>query len=232
MSGSINEDIDFLVADSRYARPEVAISACLAGERVRYDGRSKPLPPVTGLLTEHLTLLPICPEVAVGMTVPRPPIQLVTTAAGLKTLGRDDASLDMTAPLQHYSRQSVATLNGQLCGYILKSRSPSCGLDSTPVFNPQGQQTGLGSGLQAACFRQQLPWLPLIEDTGLRHQREGWRFILDCRLLYDWRQGCRRYGAEAVRRFYVNARRPLTERQLTRLEQFLQAIEQTHPAGD
>jgi uncharacterized protein YbbK (DUF523 family) len=171
------------------ARPRVAVSACLAGERVRYDGASRYLP-AFAWLAEQLHLVPICPEVGAGLEVPRPPVQLVAGNADTnpRALGRDDPTLDVTAALTAFARTSVADPNvtGQLCGYLLKSRSPSCGLDSTPLFAADGAQTGTTSGIQATYFQSRLPWLSYCEETRLVDREAALAFELRCRLVFDW----------------------------------------------
>lgn len=184
-------DFNFFIIDPVALRPNVAISACLNGERVRYDGSDKHLKTVSTFLCKHLNLLPICPEVGAGMSVPRPPIQLQRTAEKTKALGRDDASLDMTTALTDYARNSMAPLTDTLHGYIFKSRSPSCGVGTTPVYDESGLEEGLSSGLQAAYVQDHLPWLPLRQETELQQQAECVFFIWHCLIMADLRQACR-----------------------------------------
>jgi uncharacterized protein YbbK (DUF523 family) len=170
-------------------RPRVAVSACLVGEPVRYDGASRYLPAVAWL-AEHLQLVPVCPEVGAGLSVPRPPVQLVAASADSspRALGRDDPSLDVTQALADFARTSAADLvgGGALCGYLLKSRSPSCGLDSTPLFTADGTQLGTTSGIQATHFQSRLPWLSYCEETHLIDREAALAFELRCRLVFDW----------------------------------------------
>jgi uncharacterized protein YbbK (DUF523 family) len=170
-------------------RPCVAVSACLAGEPVRYDGASRYLPAVAWL-AERLQLVPVCPEVGAGLSVPRPPVQLVAagTDPGPRALGRDDPSLDVTQALADFAHTSATDLvgAGALCGYLLKSRSPSCGLDSTPLFAADGTRTGTTSGIQAAHFQSRLPWLSYCEETHLIDREAALAFELRCRLVFDW----------------------------------------------
>jgi uncharacterized protein YbbK (DUF523 family) len=178
------------------ARPRVAISACLAGERVRYDGASRYLPAVSWL-EEHLHLIPVCPEVGAGLTVPRPPVQLVASNADSspRAVGRDDPALDVTEALAGFARASLKELAtteagvgaaGPLCGYLLKSRSPSCGLGSTPLFDRNGVAIGTASGVQAAHFQTTLPWLSYREETDLIDRESALAFELRCRIVFDW----------------------------------------------
>ena len=80
-------------------RPRVGVSSCLLGHRVRYDGAEKQIPWISEDLASEVELVPICPEVGAGMSVPRPPIQLVERAFGIREVelvsGHDDVHTAM-----------------------------------------------------------------------------------------------------------------------------------------
>jgi uncharacterized protein YbbK (DUF523 family) len=173
---------------SAHVRAPVAVSACLLGEPVRYDGTDKYLDAVGRWLDGALQLVPVCPEVGAGLGVPRPPVRLVQSAAGtVRAVGRDDPILDATAALRNYAERSARELCNEhsLCGYLWKSRSPSCGLGSTPLFDNAGREMGVGSGIQADYFQTELPWLACSEETALGESTAAQRFILQCRLVFD-----------------------------------------------
>lgn len=180
----------FIHPASASARAPVAISACLAGQPVRYDGTDKRFVGIEAL-SEILELIPICPEVGAGLPVPRPPVQLVSSDGSQRALGRDDPSLDVTAALQHYAEHSAQRFLQQpvsLCGYIWKSRSPSCGLASTPLFDAHSRQIGIVSGIQANHFQRHLPWLHCVDENDLIDSKTIAAFALICRVVFDLRQ--------------------------------------------
>lgn len=179
----------FLSADSAQARPRVAISACLAGERVRYDGADKGFAGAARL-AQSLELLPVCPEVGAGLGVPRPPVQLVRGEHGIQARGRDDATLDVTPALREFAARSSAELREQhtLCGYIWKSRSPSCGRGSTPLFDAAGTVVASVSGIQADRIQREMPWLVCAEDEELLTEPALAAFVLRCRIAFDVRR--------------------------------------------
>ncbi len=195
-------DFTFFCSTTATAKPRVAMSACLNGEAVRYDGSSKALETTSTLLAKHLTLLPICPEVGAGQPVPRPPVQLVQSNRGLEAIGREDNRLNVTAALDHYRKDCLQQIQAQLCGYIFKSRSPSCGIGTTPIFNTQGQQISTGNGLHADYFQQQLPWLVFADETELQSHQQCQRFIMSCLLGFDLQQATQQAGLMAVHRHY------------------------------
>src|SRR3546814_842407 len=110
-------------------RPRVGVSACLAGQRVRYDGDTRPAAALAHL-KDQLELFLVCPEVAIGLGVPRPPIQLVELDGERRVTGVAAPHTDVTDAL----RALVEQLPDDLCGFILKARSPSCATGSAPVY--------------------------------------------------------------------------------------------------
>lgn len=117
-------------------------------------------------LAARLELLPICPEMAIGMGVPRPPLQLVLEADGIHARGVNDLDLDVTDRLLVFARQTLPGLS-RLCGYVFKARSPSCGVGSSPVLVP-GQPSREDSGLFAAALQTAFPLLPVEQEDSLR----------------------------------------------------------------
>lgn len=217
------EDFPFFVADAHQAKPRVAISACLKGERVRYDGRDNTLETTSTILPKHLILIPICPEVGVGMPVPRPPIQLVNIDGHIEVRGRFDKSINMTIALDQFRQQSLKNMDTTLCGYIFKSRSPSCGLNSTPIFDQQEQQIGYGSGVQAEYVVQHRPWLIMAEETELSQPQHCTNFIFNCLLLQDLQRGCQQAGLIAIDKHYQWLICQLSSQRQTLLNHYLQA---------
>ena len=172
------------------ARIVVAVSSCLAGAPVRYDGASKELALLRDWSDAGVELRAICPELGAGLGVPRPPVQLIAADGSVRARGRDDATLDVTNALEDFAQRSVTELQREpaLCGYVWKSRSPSCGLTSTPLFDAAGTALGVGRGLQARAISAALPWLVHIEDSVLPAPLVAARFLLQCRLIFDLRR--------------------------------------------
>ena len=84
------------------ARPKLGISSCLLGNEVRYDGGHKRNRYITRTLGEYFDFVPFCPEVAIGLSTPRPPIRLVDDGESVRVLGAEDSSLDYTDKLSGY----------------------------------------------------------------------------------------------------------------------------------
>lgn len=144
----------------------LGVSSCLLGNRVRYDANHKRNAFVVERLGRHFEFVPVCPEVAIGLGVPRPPIRLVGGARAPRALGVDDPSLDVTRRLAAYGKRQAHALP-EISGYIFKSGSPSCGLVDVMVHARTGRATRRGSGIYAAAFRAARPLLPLEDEDAL-----------------------------------------------------------------
>lgn len=144
----------------------VGVSSCLLGNPVRYDGEDKASPGVLALAAE-VVFLPFCPEVAIGLGVPRPPIQLVRRGDEVFALGVDDPLVDVTDALRGYAEQLAESYGAELHGYVFKARSPSCGLGTTPLFDSDSEQLGVIDGLFAGVLRVAWPGLPMVDEVAL-----------------------------------------------------------------
>jgi uncharacterized protein YbbK (DUF523 family) len=165
-------------------RPVIAVSACLLGEKVRYDGGNKRNEILIGPLAAQFDYLPFCPEVGIGLPVPRQPMQLVETRYGVRMLGIADQRSDVTDKLHEYARGMAEQL-ANVGGVIFKCRSPSCGLSSTPLYNRDGEVIATTSGVFAREIVHLLPDLPLAEDEALADPQRRNDFIRRVTARYD-----------------------------------------------
>ena len=147
-------------------RIRIGVSSCLLGEPVRYDGGHKRDQRLTEELSEYFEYVPFCPEVAIGLGIPRATIRLQTSAAGVRALQPGSEERDVTAELAAYARQVAGSAAG-ISGYIFKSRSPSCGMERVKVYDHNGLPSGSAPGIYAAALRESLPLLPMEEEGRL-----------------------------------------------------------------
>lgn len=152
-------------------RPRIGISRCLLGDEVRYDGghkRDALLLSTLGALVEWVS---ICPEVEAGMGTPREAIDLVESEDGVPAgqarvrLRGVESRADWTETMTAWSAARVRRL-ADLDGYVLKSESPSCGLEGVRVHGSSGVMR-VGRGLFAEALVQMLPELPIEEERRL-----------------------------------------------------------------
>ncbi len=147
--------------------PKVGVSACLLGHQVRYDGGHKRDAFIIGPLSEFFEWVPVCPETAIGLGIPRPTIRLMGEIDHPRLVGTADSTFDITQRMESYAERQVSQMT-DLCGYILKKDSPSCGMERVKVFTPSGAHAERkGSGIFARILMQRLPLLPVEEEGRL-----------------------------------------------------------------
>lgn len=144
----------------------VGISSCLLGQHVRYDGGHKAHSYITKTLGVYFEFRAFCPELAIGLGVPRKPIRLSrTNGSEIRCISVDDPGQDFTAALQECADQQRGWQQ-QVCGYILKKDSPSCGMERVKVWG-ESMPVRTGVGVYAARLLQNMPYLPVEEEGRL-----------------------------------------------------------------
>jgi uncharacterized protein YbbK (DUF523 family)/uncharacterized protein YbgA (DUF1722 family) len=145
----------------------IGVSSCLLGEEVRWNGGHSRARYLTDVLGEFVEFVPVCPEVEVGMGVPRPTVRLVLRGEDVAMV--DPASgTDWTAAMRRLSRRRVAELADEdLDGFILKSRSPTCGMERVKVYREDTSPLMSGRGLFADELMGRNPHLPVEEEGRL-----------------------------------------------------------------
>lgn len=175
---------------STSVRIPVGISSCLLGEPVRFNGSHKRSRFCTDTLSRYFEFTSVCPEMGIGMPVPRPPIRLVSQNANdpeVRALGTDNPDLDVTIPLRDYAHQQAARLD-QLCGYIFMQKSPSCGLFGVKRYLANGHPEGTAGGVYATELQRLLPLVPMEEAGRLNDDTLRENFMVRVFTLHDWRQ--------------------------------------------
>jgi len=148
-------------------RPRVGVSACLLGERVRYDGGHKRDSFVADTLSRFVTFVPVCPELELGLGTPREPIRLERRPGGLRLLGVRSGT-DHTEAMEGYAAGRLDALAREdLAGYVLKKDSPSCGMERVKVIGRGGVPSRDGRGAFAARLLERFPLLPVEEEGRL-----------------------------------------------------------------
>jgi uncharacterized protein YbbK (DUF523 family) len=163
------------------SRPRVGVSACLAGRKVRYDGDDKRDGGVCDLLAPVFELVEICPEVELGMGVPRDPVRLVSVHRTTRMIA-PRTQRDYTDEMNAWAEARVRALEATgLSGYVLKKNSPSCGLRLVKLYDsaaPDAEPVALaGVGLFAAALRRRMPELPMVDEEELADPGVRARFI-------------------------------------------------------
>ncbi|ARI08312.1 YbgA family protein [Klebsiella grimontii] len=149
-------------------QPVIGISGCLTGSAVRFDGGHKRMGFVMDELAQWVAFKPICPEMAIGLPVPRPALRLVQTTEGELRMRFSHAPHDdVTEKMADFANAHLSTL-GELSGFIVCAKSPSCGMERVRLYDEKGNRGRKeGTGLFTAALMEKYPWLPVEEDGRL-----------------------------------------------------------------
>lgn len=155
----------------------IGVSACLLGHEVRFDGGHKRDRFLTDTFGRFVEWVPVCPEDEAGFGTPREAMRLVDSDGRLRLLTVKTAN-DLTERMERYARQRVERLaRAQLCGYVLKKDSPSCGDQRVKVYDADRVPTRSGRGLFASALHAKLPFLPIEEEGRLSDPRIRDNFV-------------------------------------------------------
>jgi uncharacterized protein YbgA (DUF1722 family)/uncharacterized protein YbbK (DUF523 family) len=153
--------------------PRLGISACLLGQKVRYDGGHKQDHFLTETFGRFVEWVAVCPEFEIGMGVPREAVRLVGAPESPKLIA-ERSGKDWTGAMQRFAEVRTRELAElKLSGYVFKKNSPSCGVERVRVYGSKNMPVRRGRGLFAAALMAKTPLLPVEEegrlnDPGLR----------------------------------------------------------------
>jgi uncharacterized protein YbgA (DUF1722 family)/uncharacterized protein YbbK (DUF523 family) len=172
-------------------RPKLGISACLLGDPVRYNGGHKASRLCSQSLAHYFDFVPLCPEVAIGLGIPRQPIRLVGDPQAPHAVDSGPRQRDHTEPLAEFGELMAHQL-GEICGYIFMQKSPSCGLERVKVYQSNGRAAeGGGRGIYASAFCARHPDLPVEEDGRLNDPVLRENFLTRVYAYAQWQELCR-----------------------------------------
>jgi uncharacterized protein YbbK (DUF523 family) len=176
---------------SRQVRPIVVISRCIDFDSCRYNGQV-----IRATLREelepHVELRPICPELEIGLGVPRDPVRLVRSGDGTRMV-QPSTGRDLTEAMEGFSRAYLGGI-GEVDGFILKSRSPSCGMRDAKRFHSDDEVAGhdTGAGLFAARVLERFPHAAIEDEVRLADPRVLDEFLTRLRQLASFRIAAQR----------------------------------------
>ncbi len=149
---------------TKFAKPRIVVSRCLGFAPCRYDGSVIP-DPVVAALKPHVEFISVCPEVGIGLPIPRQPLRLVQKGEKIRMV-QPATGRDVTEVMQEFSRNFLESLP-EVEGFILKNRSPSCALGDAKVYASaeKGPAQGHAPGLFGRAVGETFPDLP-AEDEG------------------------------------------------------------------
>jgi uncharacterized protein YbgA (DUF1722 family)/uncharacterized protein YbbK (DUF523 family) len=165
----------------------IGISSCLLGEMVRYDGGHQLDRYLRDTLGAWFEYVPVCPEVELGLPIPRDTLRLVESDGDVRLVFSRTGE-DITGRMQEWAERRVRELEAeQLCGFIFKAKSPSSGMERVKLYDRNGVPAKKGVGLFAKAFMAHFPHLPVEEDGRMHdpHLREN---FIECVFVFKrWR---------------------------------------------
>ena len=169
-------------------KPQVGIGACLVGHAVRYSGDAKKPSHVLNKLSETMDMVPLCPEISIGLPVPREPIRIVEDDNGIYVKDTATQSIDYTDQLRDYAND-VTNAHQDFSGYIFVKGSPSCGYERVKKYNDKGNPIhNDGVGIYAQQIMDNDPLLPVEENGRLNNPILKENFVRRVHLYHEWKQ--------------------------------------------
>jgi uncharacterized protein YbgA (DUF1722 family)/uncharacterized protein YbbK (DUF523 family) len=182
---------------------QLGISMCLLGEKVRFDGGHKRERFLTDVLGEYFSWVPVCPELEVGMGIPREAVRLVGTPARPQMVGVRSGE-EWTERMETYSEKRVREIAAlDLSGFIFKSDSPSCGMERVKVYAKNGMPSKTGRGLFAQVFMRESPLVPVEEEGRLNDARIRDNFIVRVFSYHRYQRLLKNYSRRALVEFHT-----------------------------
>ncbi len=147
---------------------KIGVSSCLLGTLCRYDGGHSQDRFIIDELGQYFEFIPFCPEKKI-FTIPREAIRL-TKQDDILTVKTSNTNMDVTKQVNDISKELVNQIQEEeLCGFIFKSKSPTCGMERVKVYNENrgGQSENSGIGIFAGKVKEKYPFLPTEEEGRL-----------------------------------------------------------------
>lgn len=154
--------------NSRTEPVRIGISTCLLGQHVRYDGGHKRDAFLVETFGRYVEWVPVCPEVELGLGTPRESLRLVRDGDDVR-LVTVRTRVDHTDAMRRWAARRASALGAlELCGYVFKKDSPSCGMERVKIYPPAGGMPARsGRGLFAQALLAAHPLLPVEEEGRL-----------------------------------------------------------------
>lgn len=164
-------------------KPKLMISSCILGNNVRFDGSNKLDQWITNRLGAFFDIVAVCPEVAMGMGVPRESVNLRLSKDGHLSMIGNKSNNDYTNLARETSQSILDHSANELCGAILQKKSPSCGVERVKLYNEKNDEiytiknSEANRGIFASMLIKQKPMLPVIDSGRFYDEAERENFL-------------------------------------------------------
>jgi uncharacterized protein YbgA (DUF1722 family)/uncharacterized protein YbbK (DUF523 family) len=169
-----------------FTKPNVVISKCLGFARCRWNGAVIPDDFVDSL-KPHVRYRPVCPEMEIGLGVPRDPIRIVDQGQGRRLI-QPSTGKDVSRKMRDFTDTFLGSLS-DIDGFILKYRSPSCGMKGVKIYagTEKGAASTPGAGLFGGPVVERFPETAIEDEGRLRNFRLREHFLTRLFTMADFR---------------------------------------------
>ncbi len=159
-----------------FVKPKVVVSKCLEFDHCRYNG-DMITSQIVAKLKEYVDFLPVCAEVEIGLGVPRTPVRIVLDSGEYRLI-QPASGKDVTEDMKLFCTNFLDSV-GEVDGFILKFRSPSCGLKDVKVYPSAGKSGAIKktAGYFGEAVLKRNPLLPIEDEGRLRNDRIKEHFL-------------------------------------------------------
>jgi len=181
------------------SKPIIGLSRCFL-ENVRYDG---------GIINDdfvkklknYVDYIDFCPEVDIGLSVPRPKI-IIKEVNNEKRLIQPETGRDLTEKMNKYIEETIKNLK-EIDGFILKSKSPSCGINSAKVYK-NDKKISKTDGFFASAIKKEFPYLPIEDENRLKNKEIRRHFLIKVFAFYKLRELIKNPSIKKLIEFHTN----------------------------
>ena len=167
---------------------KIGISSCLIGNDVRYDGDNKLDRYLRDMLGQFVEWVPVCPEVESGLSVPREAMYLVGDPVAPRLVTKF-TGIEQGNRILGWAKKKLLYLEKvDICGFVFKARSPSCGLNDVKIHSRSGKACGKGAGIFAKAVIGRFPALPVENEEGMRNAVSKENFVERIFVYQRWRE--------------------------------------------
>jgi uncharacterized protein YbgA (DUF1722 family)/uncharacterized protein YbbK (DUF523 family) len=169
-------------------KPVVVVSRCLGFEKCRYDGQMDKCHLVEDLKS-FVDIITVCPEVQIGLVTPREAIRLIRESDGAQIrLLQHKTERELSKEMTEFSEEFISNLP-KVDGFILKSRSPSCGIKEVKIYKgtEKGSASVKGTGLFGGLVIQKFTNLPVEDEGRVKNYNIRQHFLTKLYLMKNFR---------------------------------------------
>ncbi len=184
-------------------KPIVIVSRCLGFDACRYDGQMLSNS-FLQQLAPYVEFQTVCPEVEIGMGTPRSPIKIIMQD-GKSRLVQPDTGTDFTQPMQQFSNEFLLSI-AEVDGFILKNRSPSCGIKDTKIYSKieKGPVAGKGPGLFGELVLKKFGGLAIEDEGRLNNRKIREHFLIKLFTMTRFREVRQKATMKALMQFQTS----------------------------